>query len=77
MFERVEVVEYKNGHTWDKLGYGIGRHEYNQHDSDRNITSHPIEKYVAYENNQIEFFGLYLIRTPMLLTVMALFAYTA
>ena len=58
VFERIEVVEYKNGHTWDKLGYGIGRHEYNQHDSDRNITSHPIEKYAAYENNQIEFWPI-------------------
>ena len=38
VFERVEVVEYKNDHTWDKLGYGMSRHEYNQHDSDRNIT---------------------------------------
>lgn len=58
VFERIEEVEYKNGHLWDKLVYGIGRNQYNQHDSDRNITSHPIERYAAYEGNMIEFWPI-------------------
>jgi len=58
VFERIEEVEYKNGHIWDKLAYGVGRTQYNQHDSDRGIQSHPIERYAAYEGNMIEFWPI-------------------
>ena len=53
-FERIEKAEFKHGDYWTKLDYGIGARQYNQFDSDRNITSYPIQCYDNYENNQIE-----------------------
>ena len=53
-FERIEKAEFKHGDYWTKLDYGIGAKQYNQFDSDRGITSYPIQCYDAYENNQIE-----------------------
>jgi hypothetical protein len=54
-FERIEMVEFKYGDIWSKLSYGIGRDQYNIHDSDRNITNWPILRYDSHEvNNQVE-----------------------
>jgi len=54
VFERIERVEFKHGDYWEKMEYGIGADQYNQYDSDRGITSSPIQRYDTYENNQIE-----------------------
>lgn len=54
VFERIERAEFKHGDTWSKLHYGIGASQYNSYDSDRGITSYPVERYDSYENNQIE-----------------------
>ena len=53
-FERIEKAEFKHGDYWTKLDYGIGARQYNQFDSDRGITSYPVQCYDAHENNQIE-----------------------
>ena len=54
VFERIESVEFKYGDIWEPMSYGIGRDQYNQYDSDRDIRSWPIYRYDNYENNQIE-----------------------
>jgi len=54
VFERIERVEFKYGDIWEPMSYGIGRDQYNQYDSDRDIRSWPIYRYDNYENNQIE-----------------------
>lgn len=54
VFERIERVEFKYGDIWEPVSYGIGRDQYNQYDSDRDIRSWPIYRYDNYENNQIE-----------------------
>lgn len=54
VFERIEGVEFKYGDIWEPMSYGIGRDQYNQYDSDRDIRSWPIYRYDNYENNQIE-----------------------
>lgn len=54
VFERIERVEFKYGDIWESVSYGIGRDQYNQYDSDRDIRSWPIYRYDNYENNQIE-----------------------
>ena len=50
----IEKAEFKHGDYWTKLDYGIGARQYNQFDSDRGITSYPVQNYDAHENNQIE-----------------------
>ncbi len=54
VFERIEKAEFKHGDIWQKMHYGIGAEQYNAYDSDRGITSYPVERYDTYENNQIE-----------------------
>lgn len=53
-FERIERVEFKHGDVWDRLEYGIGADQYNQHDSDNGVRSSPIRRFDTYENDQIE-----------------------
>lgn len=54
VFERIEKVETKHGDVWDRLHYGIGGEQYNNHDSDRDVRSSPVRRFDAYGTNQIE-----------------------
>lgn len=54
VFERIERVEFKHGDYWEKVEYGVGADQYNQHDSDRDVRSYPVQRYDNFENNQIE-----------------------
>ena len=54
VFERIVLAEFKYGDIWEPMSYGIGRDQYNQFDSDRDIRSWPIYRFDNYENNQIE-----------------------
>ena len=58
VFERIERVEFKHGDVWDKLHFGIGADQLNQHDSDNGVRSSPIRRYDTHENNQIEFWPI-------------------
>lgn len=58
VFERIERVEFKHGDYWEKMEYGISAPQYNQYDSDKGITSSPIQRYDTAENNQIEFWPI-------------------
>lgn len=53
-FERIRFMEFKYGNNWIPVQYGINRSHYNQFDSDQGIRSWPVERYDAYENNQLE-----------------------
>lgn len=52
--ERLEKVEFKYGDRWIPVRYGIGREQYDLHDSDRDIRAFPVERWKEHENNQIE-----------------------
>jgi hypothetical protein len=52
--ERVERVEFKYGDRWVDVGYGIGRVQLDQFDSDKGIRAYPVERWQEYENDQIE-----------------------
>lgn len=46
--ERIESADFKWGNRWEKVIYGIEAENYNQHDSDQDIRSWPIQRYVAH-----------------------------
>ncbi len=52
--ERLEKVEFKYGDRWIPVEYGIGRKEYDTHDSDRDVRAFPVERWKEHENDQIE-----------------------
>ena len=53
--QRVERVEFKHGDIWEPMSYGIGREQYNQYDSDRDIRSWPVYRYDNYETTKSKF----------------------
>ena len=52
--ERLELVEFKYGDRWIPVQYGIGRKEYDIHDSDRGIRSFPVERWKEADDDQVE-----------------------
>lgn len=52
--ERLEKVEFKYGDRWVPVEYGIGREQYDLHDSDRDVRAFPVERWREAENDQIE-----------------------
>jgi len=52
--ERLEKVEFKYGDRWIPVRYGVGREQYDMHDSDRGVRAFPVERWKEHENNQIE-----------------------
>lgn len=52
--ETIERVEFKWGDRWITLKNGIGKHEYDQYDSDRDIRSWPVYRWEAVDDDQIE-----------------------
>jgi len=52
--ERLERVEFKYGDRWLPMSYGIGRREYDTHDSDRDVRSFPVERWKEHDNDQVE-----------------------
>lgn len=52
--ERLEKVEFKYGDRWIPLTYGIGREQYDLHDSDRNVRAFPVERWKEADNDQVE-----------------------
>jgi hypothetical protein len=52
--ERLERVEFKYGDRWIPVDYGIGRHQYDTHDSDRDVRAFPVERWKEHDNDQIE-----------------------
>jgi len=52
--ERLEKVEFKYGDRWIPVEYGIGRREYDTHDSDRGVRAFPIERWKEADNDQFE-----------------------
>lgn len=52
--ERIEKVEFKYGDRWLPMSYGIGRREYDTHDSDRDVRAFPVERWKEADNDQIE-----------------------
>lgn len=52
--ERLEKVEFKYGNRWIPVQYGIGRKEYDTHDSDRDVRAFPVERWKEADNDQLE-----------------------
>jgi hypothetical protein len=52
--ERIESMQFKYGDRWIPMQHGIGREQLDQHDSDRDIRSYPVERWAEYESDQIE-----------------------
>lgn len=52
--ERVELVEFKYGDRWIPVKYGVGRREYDIHDSDRDVRAFPVERWKEADNDQVE-----------------------
>lgn len=52
--ERLEKVEFKYGDRWIPVSYGIGRAEYDTHDSDRDVRAFPVQRWKEHDNDQIE-----------------------
>lgn len=53
-FESIERVEFKYGDRWIKLQYGIEQPDFDRFDSDRDVRSWPIYKWMEAEGGQIE-----------------------
>ncbi len=54
VLERIEKVEFKYGDRWIPVDYGIGRQQYDLHDSDRDVRAFPIERWQEHEGDQLE-----------------------
>jgi hypothetical protein len=53
-YESIERVEFKYGDRWIQLEYGIEQPDFDRFDSDRDIRSWPIYKWMEAEGGQIE-----------------------
>lgn len=52
--DRLECIEVRYGQQWCKLDYGIDSSHYSTWDSDLDERSWPVERWMIYENEQIE-----------------------
>ena len=54
VLERIERVEFKYGDRWVPVEYGIGREQYDLHDSDRGVRAFPVERWQEHEGDMLE-----------------------